>query len=64
MTTYDIMRLAIYALAGIAAAVIAVLAYIKGDIPTMTVALGWIATNVLSVFNVPRGSDSASHARE
>lgn len=53
MNTKEITRLAIYVLAAVAGGVIAVLAYIKGDLATMTVALGWIATNVLSAWNTP-----------
>lgn len=53
MTVNEITRLAIYGLAAIAATVIAILAYIGGDLATMSVALGWIATNIIATLNVP-----------
>lgn len=45
-------RLALYGIATIAASVIAVLAYIAGDLATMGVALGWITTNIIAGANV------------
>ena len=61
MTPKEITRLAIYGLSAVAASVIAVLAYVRGDIATMTVALGWIATNILATVNTPH-SDAAKQA--
>lgn len=52
MTSTEITRLAIYAIAAVAASVIAVLAYVRGDHATMTVCLGWLATNILSAWNM------------
>ena len=52
MTPKEITRLAVYALALVVAGVIAVLAYVHGDTVTMSVALGWIATNVLAGWNI------------
>ncbi|MBP1326741.1 hypothetical protein JOF28_001973 [Leucobacter exalbidus] len=62
MTAKEIIRLAIYGLAAVTAAVLAILAYLRGDTATVTVALGWIATNVLSVFNVGNTSTGGDHA--
>lgn len=53
MNTKEITRLALYGIAAIAASVIAILAYIGGDLATMGVALGWIATNIVAGLNVP-----------
>lgn len=62
MTAKEITRFAIYGLASVTAAVLAILAYLRGDYATVTVALGWISTNVLSVFNVGHTSTGGDHA--
>lgn len=60
MTAKEITRLAIYGLAAVTGAVIAILAYVGGDIATMTVALGWIVTNVLATVNVGSTGEHAA----
>lgn len=62
MNAPEITRLALYMLAGVTAAIIAVLAYLAGDTATVTVALAWFATNVLAGANVKRSTSNPDHA--
>ena len=54
MRFQEIARLALYVVAAVAAAVVGVAAYVRGDTETTWVALGWIVTNVIAIPNVPR----------
>lgn len=55
MKTTAIIRLAVYGIAALTGAVVAVIATVNQDGGTLGVALGWIATNVLAGANVTRG---------
>lgn len=54
MKTTAIIRLAVYVIAALAGAVVAVIAAANQDGTTLGVALGWVATNVLAGANVTR----------
>lgn len=63
MTIKEITRLAVYALAILIGAIIAVIAAVRGDAPLLATAIAWIGTNVLAAVNV-NGNDTPAHALE
>lgn len=59
MNLKEVSRLALYAIAAIAATVIAIIAYTRGDLVTVTACLGWLATNIVAGANINHTAGTA-----